>query len=90
MRSSLPAGALGKRTRFQQNFLAQLILDVKSKEDTPAPELDVELTLSPTPLACLPKVSILYPFHLHPHSHGGQIQCDTKCLQQRGISTPRP
>uniref|UniRef100_A0AAZ3RUD7 Uncharacterized protein n=1 Tax=Oncorhynchus tshawytscha TaxID=74940 RepID=A0AAZ3RUD7_ONCTS len=32
------------------------------------PELDVELTLSPTPLACLPKVS---PFHLHPHSHGG-------------------
>lgn len=90
MRSSLPAGALGKRTRFQQNFLAQLILDVKRKEDIPAPEPESELTLSPTPLACLPKVSILYPFHLHPHSHGGQIQCDTKCLQQRGISTPRP
>uniref|UniRef100_A0A4W5NC22 Tetratricopeptide repeat domain 27 n=1 Tax=Hucho hucho TaxID=62062 RepID=A0A4W5NC22_9TELE len=48
-------GALGKRTRFQQNVLAQLILDVKRKEDIPAPELDVELTLSPTQLACLPK-----------------------------------
>ncbi|CAB1312606.1 unnamed protein product [Coregonus sp. 'balchen'] len=68
-------GALGKWTRFQQNFLAQLILDVKHKEDTQAPELDVELTLSPTPLASLPKVS---------------IQCDTKCHQQRGISTPPP
>ncbi|XP_029554167.1 tetratricopeptide repeat protein 27-like isoform X2 [Salmo trutta] len=53
--------ALGKRTRFQQNFLAQLILDVKSKEDTPAPELDVELTLSPTPLACLPKCILSQP-----------------------------
>ncbi|XP_038816431.1 tetratricopeptide repeat protein 27 [Salvelinus namaycush] len=48
-------GALGKRTRFQQNFLAQLILDVKRKEDIPAPEPDSELTLSPTPLASLPK-----------------------------------
>uniref|UniRef100_A0A8C7FWF1 Tetratricopeptide repeat domain 27 n=1 Tax=Oncorhynchus kisutch TaxID=8019 RepID=A0A8C7FWF1_ONCKI len=48
-------GALGKRTRFQQNFLAQLILDVKRKEDFPAPEPDRELTLSPTPLASLPK-----------------------------------
>uniref|UniRef100_A0A4W5NC17 Tetratricopeptide repeat protein 27 n=1 Tax=Hucho hucho TaxID=62062 RepID=A0A4W5NC17_9TELE len=53
--SFLHAGALGKRTRFQQNVLAQLILDVKRKEDIPAPELDVELTLSPTQLACLPK-----------------------------------
>uniref|UniRef100_A0A673VSL7 Tetratricopeptide repeat protein 27 n=1 Tax=Salmo trutta TaxID=8032 RepID=A0A673VSL7_SALTR len=43
-------GALGKRTRFQQNFLAQLILDVKRKEDIPAPEPESELTLSPTPL----------------------------------------
>ncbi|XP_029608735.1 tetratricopeptide repeat protein 27 [Salmo trutta] len=48
-------GALGKRTRFQQNFLAQLILDVKRKEDIPAPEPESELTLSPTPLASLPK-----------------------------------
>lgn len=63
MRSSLPAGALGKRTRFQQNFLAQLILDVKRKEDIPAPEPESELTLSPTPLASLPKVSTL---HLSP------------------------
>ncbi|CAB1343585.1 unnamed protein product [Coregonus sp. 'balchen'] len=52
-------GALGKRTRFQQNFLAQLILDVKRKEDIQAPEPDSELTLSPTPLASLPKVSTL-------------------------------
>ncbi|KAM6956612.1 tetratricopeptide repeat protein 27 [Aplochiton taeniatus] len=49
-------GALGKRTRFQQNFLAQLILEVKRKEDWAAPtETDLELTLTPTPLANLPK-----------------------------------
>uniref|UniRef100_A0A8C8CWA0 Tetratricopeptide repeat protein 27 n=1 Tax=Oncorhynchus tshawytscha TaxID=74940 RepID=A0A8C8CWA0_ONCTS len=54
-------GALGKRTRFQQNFLAQLILDVKRKEDIPAPEPDSELTLSPTPLASLPKCILSQP-----------------------------
>uniref|UniRef100_A0A673W3B5 Tetratricopeptide repeat protein 27 n=1 Tax=Salmo trutta TaxID=8032 RepID=A0A673W3B5_SALTR len=54
-------GALGKRTRFQQNFLAQLILDVKRKEDIPAPEPESELTLSPTPLASLPKCILSQP-----------------------------
>ncbi|KAL0964405.1 hypothetical protein UPYG_G00323400 [Umbra pygmaea] len=48
-------GALGKRTRFQQNFLAQLILDVRRKEVTSHTEPDSERTLAPTSLANLPK-----------------------------------
>ncbi|XP_010890570.1 tetratricopeptide repeat protein 27 [Esox lucius] len=48
-------GALGKRTRFQQNFLAQLILDVRRKDDSPVTKPESDMTLSPTPLASLPK-----------------------------------
>ncbi|XP_076598355.1 tetratricopeptide repeat protein 27 [Chaetodon auriga] len=47
-------GALGKRTRFQHKYLAQLILEVKRKQDQPG-QRDSESSPSPTPLACLPK-----------------------------------
>ncbi|KAG7214400.1 hypothetical protein INR49_023111, partial [Caranx melampygus] len=46
-------GALGKRTRFQQNFLAQLILEVSRNQDQPGRR--DEATPIPTPQACLPK-----------------------------------
>ncbi|KAK2843883.1 hypothetical protein Q7C36_012098 [Tachysurus vachellii] len=46
-------GALGKRTRFQQNFLAQLVLDVKRKEESLVS--DSELSPTPTPTDLLPK-----------------------------------
>ncbi|XP_023819122.1 tetratricopeptide repeat protein 27 [Oryzias latipes] len=45
-------GALGKRTRFQQKFLAQLILEVTKNQDGPDQRVD---EASPTPLAILPK-----------------------------------
>uniref|UniRef100_A0AAY4EYM5 Tetratricopeptide repeat protein 27 n=1 Tax=Denticeps clupeoides TaxID=299321 RepID=A0AAY4EYM5_9TELE len=48
-------GALGKRTRFQENFLAQLILDVRRKEDTLALDSDSQLSPTPTPRSLLPK-----------------------------------
>ncbi|XP_030642227.1 tetratricopeptide repeat protein 27 [Chanos chanos] len=48
-------GALGKRTRYQENFLAQLILDVKRKEDSSITESESDLTPSPTPKDLLPK-----------------------------------
>nr|XP_046256932.1 tetratricopeptide repeat protein 27 [Scatophagus argus] len=47
-------GALGKRTRFQQKCLAQLILDVKRKPDQSS-QKDSEASPTPTPLASLPK-----------------------------------
>ncbi|KAG1972670.1 tetratricopeptide repeat protein [Pimephales promelas] len=47
-------GALGKRTRFQENFLAQLILDVKRKDNSPVFNSDC-LSLTPTPKELLPK-----------------------------------
>ncbi|XP_054456556.1 tetratricopeptide repeat protein 27 [Anoplopoma fimbria] len=48
------AGALGKRTHFQQKYLAQLILEVKRKQDQPGC-LDDETSPTPTPKASLPK-----------------------------------
>ncbi|XP_067091989.1 tetratricopeptide repeat protein 27 [Osmerus mordax] len=48
-------GALGKRTRFQESFLAQLILEVKRKDDTLVQESDSDRTPTPTPMASLPK-----------------------------------
>uniref|UniRef100_A0A8C7XEP5 Tetratricopeptide repeat domain 27 n=1 Tax=Oryzias sinensis TaxID=183150 RepID=A0A8C7XEP5_9TELE len=45
-------GALGKRTRFQQKFLAQLILEVTKNQEGPDQRVD---EASPTPLAILPK-----------------------------------
>uniref|UniRef100_A0A8C1CPI0 Tetratricopeptide repeat protein 27 n=1 Tax=Cyprinus carpio carpio TaxID=630221 RepID=A0A8C1CPI0_CYPCA len=47
-------GALGKRTRFQENFLAQLILDVKRKDNSPVPNSE-SLSLIATPQELLPK-----------------------------------
>lgn len=47
-------GALGKRTRFQEKFLAQLILDVKRQEDE-ADQGVSETSPTPTPRASLPK-----------------------------------
>ncbi|XP_040034878.1 tetratricopeptide repeat protein 27 [Gasterosteus aculeatus] len=46
-------GALGKRTHFQQKYLAQLILEVKRKQD-PSGLVD-EFSPAPTPQAGLPK-----------------------------------
>ncbi len=49
------SGALGKRTRFQENFLAQLILDVKRKDRSSVPNSESP-SLTPTPKELLPKV----------------------------------
>ncbi|XP_056147912.1 tetratricopeptide repeat protein 27 [Lampris incognitus] len=48
-------GALGKRTQYQQNFLAQLILEVRRKENSSTPEPDGEFSPACTPLSSLPK-----------------------------------
>lgn len=47
-------GALGKRTHFQQKYLAQLILEVRRKQDQPD-QTDNDATPTPTPVASLPK-----------------------------------
>uniref|UniRef100_A0A3Q3RBK5 Tetratricopeptide repeat protein 27 n=1 Tax=Monopterus albus TaxID=43700 RepID=A0A3Q3RBK5_MONAL len=52
-------GALGKRTRFQQKHLAQLILEVKRKQDQPGQMS--EASPVPTPQACLPKCILSQP-----------------------------
>nr|XP_033791575.1 tetratricopeptide repeat protein 27 isoform X2 [Geotrypetes seraphini] len=46
-------GVLGKRTRFQENYLAQLVLAVSRKEDAPC--LHKDLTPGPTHIESLPK-----------------------------------
>uniref|UniRef100_A0A8C3AND0 Tetratricopeptide repeat protein 27 n=1 Tax=Cyclopterus lumpus TaxID=8103 RepID=A0A8C3AND0_CYCLU len=45
-------GALGKRTHFQQKYLAQLILEVKKKQQD---QVDDDSSPTPTPQASLPK-----------------------------------
>lgn len=45
-------GALGKRTRFQQKFLAQLFLEVRKQQEH---QLQDEATPTPTPKEILPK-----------------------------------
>ncbi|XP_068574986.1 tetratricopeptide repeat protein 27 [Cebidichthys violaceus] len=47
-------GALGKRTHFQQKYLAQLILEVKREQDQPG-RVEDEFSPTPTPQASLPK-----------------------------------
>ncbi|TRY90783.1 hypothetical protein DNTS_028649 [Danionella cerebrum] len=47
-------GALGKRTRFQENFLAQLVLDVK-RRDNPSVSSSESPSILPTPNELLPK-----------------------------------
>lgn len=47
-------GALGKRTHFQQKFLAQLILEVKRKQEQSCQTHNVD-SPTPTPVASLPK-----------------------------------
>lgn len=51
-------GALGKRTRFQEKFLAQLLLEVKRQEgeEEEADQRVSETSPTPTPQASLPKV----------------------------------
>lgn len=46
-------GALGKRTHFQQKYLAQLILEVKREKEHP--DQTEEASPTPTPQASLPK-----------------------------------
>lgn len=47
-------GALGKRTHFQHKYLAQLIVEVKRKQDQPG-QMDDETSPTPTPRGILPK-----------------------------------